>query len=35
MKDDEEETVEGAEPLNDGTMPAEGSSESEATSSEE
>jgi DNA gyrase subunit A len=35
MKDDEDETVEGAEPLNDGIMPAEGSSESETTSSEE
>jgi DNA gyrase subunit A len=35
MKDDEEETVEGIEPLNDGTMPAEGSSEAEATSTEE
>jgi DNA gyrase subunit A len=35
MKDDEEETVEGVEPLNDGTMPAEGSSETEATSTEE
>jgi len=35
MKDDEEETVEGVEPLNDGTMPAEGSSEAEATSTEE
>ncbi len=35
MKDDEEETVEGAEPLNDGTMPAEGNSEAETTTTEE
>lgn len=35
MKDDEEESVEGVEPLNDGTMPAEGNSEAEATTTEE
>lgn len=34
MKDDEEEAVEGAEPLNDGTMPAEGNSEAETTTTE-
>jgi DNA gyrase subunit A len=35
MKDDEEDAVEGAEPLNDGTMPAEGNSEAETTTTEE